>query len=102
MTEETVITDRVEEKRQHRVSFGRDLVTSGKVIFIQNGAVLDTIPEFTDKEYELIYEAIHLHCENYPRGTRSTSKIQVPAWEIRLPEKYPEYLVFVRWDDSEV
>lgn len=87
--------ERERKRQQQRANAGKKVVEEGRVLIIKDGAVLDTIPEFTDEEYIEIYYA-----DTHVRTSTPAGKKNFPAREVRLPGRYPEYLIFSRWDSG--
>ena len=86
-----------EEKQQRQfirdVNAGKRLVEDGLILIIKDNAVL-AAPELTDAEYRaLYYSSFNL------RGCYA-DKMNFPAYEVRLPDRYPEYHIFILWSEE--
>ena len=86
-----------EEKQQRQficdVNAGKRLVEGGLILVIKDNAVL-TAPELTDAEYRALY-----HSSFNLRGCYA-DKMNFPAYEVRLPDRYPEYRIFILWSEE--
>ena len=101
-----IVAERQEEERRRleaeegrlrqfnrEVNNGKTLVEGGHVLFIKDNAVL-AAPELTDAEYRaLYYSSFNL------RGCH-VDKMNFPAYEVRLPDRYPEYRIFILWSEE--
>jgi len=86
-----------EEKQQRQfirdVNAGKRLIEDGLILVIKDNAVL-TAPELTDAEYRTLYfSSFNL------RGCYA-DKMNFPAYEVRLPDRYPEYRIFILWSEE--
>ena len=86
-----------EEKQQRQfirdVNAGKRLVEDGLILVIKDNAVL-TAPELTDEEYRALYYS------SFNLRSCYVDKMNFPAYEVRLPDRYPEYRIFILWSEE--
>lgn len=82
--------ERQERKIRKEIEAGKKLFADGRILVIKGGEVLDTLPDLTETEARTILYS------SYSLNGLYQDKVNYPVYEIHLPSRYPEYVLFIR------